>query len=114
MPKASRDKGKRGERRAAQWFTGVLGWPAFRTSAQAHTRADTPDVRADSPLGVAFVECKETKTLPGKTTIAAWQQAKSYCKDGEVPILWMHIDGTSEDLIMMEKEALLRWKGGEK
>lgn len=106
--KRSRDKGKRGERRAAQWFTGVLGWPAFRTAAQAHTRGDTPDVNVTSPIGVLFVEVKETATLPGKTTLAAMAQAEGYCQNGEIPILWMHVAGTSNDLVMMEKGALLR------
>lgn len=114
MPKASRDKGKRGERRAAQWFTGVMGWPAFRTAAQAHTRGDTPDVRVTAPIGVLFMEVKETKTLPGKATLDAMAQAESYCQDGELPILWMHVGGTSRDVVMMEKTALLRlMKGGD-
>lgn len=110
--KASRDKGKRGERRAAKWFTGALGWPAFRTAAQAHTRGDTPDVKVTAPAGVLFVEVKETKTLPGKATLDAWEQAKSYCNEDELPILWMHVGGTSEDLVWMEKAALLRLMEG--
>lgn len=111
MPKASRDKGKRGERRAAKWFTGTLGWPAFRTAAQAHTRGDTPDVRVTSPIGVVFCEVKETKALPSKGTLDALAQAESYCQDGEVPILWMHVAGSSQDIVVMEKGALLRLMG---
>jgi hypothetical protein len=124
--KASREKGKRGERAAANWFTGTLGWPAFRTAMQAHTRGDTPDVEAQSPAGVVAVEVKNTATLPGKTTLKAMEQAASYCKDGEVPLLWMHIADTSLDIVcgvcgckcttmwMAEKEALRRIpKGGD-
>lgn len=113
MGKASREKGKRGERAAAQWFTGTLGWPAFRTAAQAHTRGDTPDVRVSSPAGVCFVEVKNTATLPGKTTLKALAQAEGYCQAGEIPILWLHVAGTSDDVVVMSKTALLRlMKGG--
>lgn len=111
LGRRKRSKGARGERRAAKWFTGTLGWPAFRTAAQAHTRADTPDVRVTSPAGVCFVEVKETKTLPSKGTLDALAQAESYCQAGEVPVLWMHVAGSSRDVVMMEKAALLRLMG---
>lgn len=108
MPKAQREKGKRRERAIAyDYFAGVLGWVAWRTAAQAHTRGDTPDVVVQSPIGVLFVEVKDDATIPGKTFWKAWDQACSYCKAGELPVLTMHRQGTSVDLVVMEKATLV-------
>lgn len=73
---------------------------------QSSLRGDAPDVVADSPIGALFVEVKDDAKIPGKAMIDAWKQAAGYCKSGQTPVLVMHLQGTSNDLVVMEKSTL--------
>ena len=85
MGRASREKGKRGERECRDELGGVLGLPAgaARRGCQFKGGPESPDVVLD---GVPIhVEAKRTERL------ALWpavEQAGRDAADGHIPIVW--------------------------
>ncbi len=94
MGRASRDKGKRGEREAAAELASLLGVTG-RRGVQYHGGPDSPDVVLD---GVAIhVEAKRTERL---SLYAAVEQATSDAPAGSVPVVWHRANGRDSVVIV--------------
>jgi hypothetical protein len=97
--KASRDKGKRGEREAAAELGAVLSCEA-RRGVQYQGGPGSPDVVLE---GVAIhVEAKRTEKL---SLWAAIEQAKADAPAGSVPIVW-HRCNRRESVVIVETSRL--------
>lgn len=97
MGKASRDKGKRGEREVAERFR-EAGFDAKRSVGQSRCGSDAPDVVVDG-LPWLWVEVKRGK----KTNIrAALAQARFQCAADQVPISITRDDGEREAVVSMD------------
>jgi hypothetical protein len=95
----SRQKGKRGEREAANELAALLGVNA-RRGVQYQGGPDSPDVVLD---GVNIhVECKRTERLD---LYAAITQARDECGD-KVPIVW-HRRNNHDSVVIIETSKLL-------
>lgn len=82
--KASRDKGKRGEREARDVMAWLTGRPWRRGVGQTRRGSDVPDIEPESGDGSLWVEVKVSKRWPaiGK----AMEQAREAC-GGKVPMV---------------------------
>ena len=101
MGKASRDKGKRGEREAAAELGELLGVDA-RRGAQHRGGPDSPDVVLD---GVRLhVEAKRSERL---SLYAALGQAIGDAPCGAVPIVWHRANGR-RSVIVVDTHDLVR------
>ena len=97
--KASRDKGKRGEREAAAELASVLSCEA-RRGVQYQGGPGSPDVVLE---GVPIhVEAKRTERL---SLWAAIEQAKADAPAGSVPIVW-HRCNRRESVVIVETSRL--------
>jgi len=113
MGKASRDKGKRGEREAAAELGALLGVDA-RRGAQHRGGPDSPDVVLD---GVRLhVEAKRSERL---SLYAALAQADEDAPSGSVPIVWHRPNGRrsvivvdTHDLVDLAREVVRVVGGG--
>lgn len=93
MGKASREKGKRGEREFAQALVGQ-GHPA-RRGVQYSGGPDSPDVVCESLPGIHW-EVKRTATtaLTQPATVLAWEmQATDDAPPGKLPVIAHRWDG---------------------
>lgn len=103
MGRASRDKGKRGERECAAEMAAILGLTYgvdARRGVQHHGGPDSPDVLLD---GVPIhVEAKRTERL---ALWAAIEQAKADAPAGSVPIVW-HRCNRRESVVIVETSRL--------
>ena len=117
MGRASREKGKRGEREAAAELGAILGVDA-RRGVQYQGGPESPDVVLD---GVPIhVEAKRTERL---ALWSALEQAKADAKAGAVPIVW-HKANRRESVVIVETSQLWalahaivmgrRWRGGDR
>lgn len=86
MGKASREKGKRGERDCAN-FLREHGWTDARRGQQYHGGGDSPDVVG---LPGAHIEVKRTETFQ---LYKALEQAESDAKGIEFPIVFHRRNG---------------------
>ena len=94
MGRASRDKGKRGEREAASELGALLGVDA-RRGAQHKGGPDSPDVVLD---GVAIhVEAKRSERL---SLYAALAQADEDAPRDAVPIVWHRANGRRSVIVV--------------
>ena len=101
MGRASRDKGKRGEREAAAELAALLGVTG-RRGVQYHGGPDSPDVVLD---GVAIhVEAKRTERL---ALYAAVEQATSDAPAGSVPVVWHRANGR-DSVVIVSTDQLVR------
>ena len=100
MGRASRDKGKRGERELAKELTKLFG-VAARRGQQFHGGPDSPDVVCDIP-GIHW-ECKRTERL--KLWEAICQAQTDACSSGEVPVV-CHRKNQQPWLITLQLEHL--------
>jgi hypothetical protein len=97
--RASRDKGKRGEREAAAELASVLACEA-RRGVQYQGGPGSPDVVLE---GVAIhVEAKRVERL---SLWAAMEQAKADAPAGSVPIVW-HRCNRRESVVIVETSRL--------
>lgn len=114
MGRASREKGKRGEREAAAELGAILGVDA-RRGVQYQGGPDSPDVVLD---GVPIhVEAKRTERL---ALWAAVEQAKADAPTGKVPCVW-HKANRKPSVVIVETDRLWefvhamwmsrRWRG---
>lgn len=104
MGRASRDKGKRGEREAAAELGQLLG-VSGRRGVQYHGGPDSPDVVLE---GVAIhVEAKRTERL---ALYAAVEQAASDAPEGSVPIVWHRANGR-DSVVIVRTADLVRLAG---
>ena len=104
MGRASRDKGKRGEREAAAELGALLGVSA-RRGVQYQGGPDSPDVQLD---GVAIhVEAKRTERL---SLYAAVEQAASDAPEGSVPVVWHRANGR-DSVVIVRTADLVRLAG---
>lgn len=112
MSKASRDKGKRGERELAHLFTGE-GYPAKRFGF-AQTRfggSEGADVVCDS-LPWMHVECKRYKTFMGAKLRAALEQSERDRKPNTIATVW-HKEDNAPWYVTLEAKELFRIIRGE-
>lgn len=94
MGRASRDKGKRGEREAAAELGALLGVDA-RRGVQYQGGPDSPDVvLAGTRL---HVEAKRTERL---SLYAAVAQAEEDAPDGSVPLVWHRANGRDSVIVV--------------
>ena len=101
MGRASRDKGKRGEREAAAELGALLGVDAQR-GAQHRGGPDSPDVVLD---GVRLhVEAKRTERL---SLYAALAQADEDAPKDAVPIVW-HRANMRNSVVIVDTRDLVR------
>jgi len=113
MGRASRDKGKRGEREAAAELGALLG-VAARRGAQHRGGPESPDVVLD---GVAIhVEAKRSERL---SLYAALAQADEDAPQDSVPIVWHRANGRdsvvivdTRDLVRLAREVVRVVGGG--
>jgi len=99
MGRASRQKGKRGEREAAAELSAILGVEA-RRGVQYQGGPDSPDVVLE---GVPIhVEAKRTERL---SLWAAVEQAKADAAPGKVPIVW-HKCNRRPSVVIVETSRL--------
>ena len=99
MGRASREKGKRGEREAAAELGAILGVEA-RRGVQYQGGPDSPDVVL--PGVPIHVEAKRTERL---SLWAAIEQAKADAPEGSVPIVW-HKPNRKGSVIIVETDSL--------
>lgn len=101
MGRASRQKGKRGERECAAELGDLLGVDA-RRGVQFQGGPDSPDVVLD---GVALhVEAKRTERL---SLWPAVDQAKADAAAGKVPLVW-HKCNRRGSIVIVETANLVR------
>jgi len=101
MGRASRDKGKRGEREAAAELGELLGVDS-RRGAQHKGGPDSPDVQLD---GVAIhTEAKRTERL---SLYAAMTQAQEDAPADSVPIVW-HRANNCDSVVILWTSDLVR------
>lgn len=94
MGRASREKGKRGEREAAAELGALLGVDA-RRGVQYHGGPESPDVvLAGTRL---HVEAKRTERL---SLYAAVAQAEEDAPDGAVPLVWHRANGRDSVIVV--------------
>ena len=99
MGRASREKGKRGEREAAAELAAILGCDA-RRGVQYQGGPGSPDVVLD---GVPIhVEAKRVERLQ---LWAALEQAKADAPAGSVPIVW-HKPNRRGSVVIVETDNL--------
>lgn len=96
MSKASREKGKRGEREAAQ-FLRDKGYSSARRGVQYHGGPDSPDV--DGIPGI-HVEVKRVESL---RLYDALQQSKDDSAEDEIPIV-MHRKNSKQWVVILDAE----------
>ncbi len=99
MGRASREKGKRGEREAAAELGAILG-VAARRGVQYQGGPDSPDVVL--PGVPIHVEAKRTERL---SLWAAIEQAKADAPAGSVPVVW-HKPNRRGSVIIVETASL--------
>ena len=100
MGRASRDKGKRGEREAAAELGALLGVDA-RRGAQHKGGPDSPDVVLD---GVRLhVEAKRSERL---SLYAAMSQADVDAPQDAVPIVWHRPNGADSVVILWTSDLV--------
>jgi hypothetical protein len=100
MGSRSRQKGKRGERQAAEELAAVLGVTA-RRGVQYQGGPDSPDVVLDGlPI---HVEAKRTERL---SLWAAVEQSRQDAATGHVPIVW-HKCNRRESVVIVETSQLV-------
>jgi hypothetical protein len=99
MGRASREKGKRGEREAAAELGAILGVEA-RRGVQYQGGPDSPDVVL--PGVPIHVEAKRTERL---SLWAAMEQAKADAPAGSVPVVW-HKPNRRGSVIIVETASL--------
>ena len=99
MGRASREKGKRGEREAAAELGAILGVDA-RRGVQYQGGPDSPDVVL--PGVPIHVEAKRTERL---LLWAAVDQAKAEAGAGETPIVW-HKPNRRDSVVIVETSRL--------
>lgn len=100
MGRASREKGKRGERECAAELGAILGVDA-RRGVQFQGGPDSPDVVLE---GVPIhVEAKRTERL---SLWSALEQAKADAPAGSVPIVW-HKANRRPSVIIVETSRLV-------
>ena len=102
MGRASREKGKRGEREAAAELGAILGVDA-RRGVQYQGGPDSPDVVL--PGVPIHVEAKRTERL---ALWAAIEQAKADAPAGSVPCVW-HKANRKPSVIIVETDQLWRF-----
>jgi len=100
MGKASRDKGKRGEREAAAELGELLGVDA-RRGAQHKGGPDSPDVQLDG--AAIHVEAKRAERL---SLYAAMTQADVDAPQGSVPIVWHRPNGADSVVILWTSDLV--------
>lgn len=98
--KASRDRGKRGEREWALKLT-VNGFPA-RRGVQYQGGPNSPDVVCDCLPSIHF-ECKRTERLSLYDALA---QAERDAGVGKTPVLWHRRDHFPGVVVMYENDWL--------
>jgi len=116
MGRASREKGKRGEREAAAELGAILNVEA-RRGVQYQGGPDSPDVVL--PGVPIHVEAKRTERL---SLWSALEQAKADAPAGSVPIVW-HKPNRKGSVIIVETDSLWalchavfmsrRWRGAD-
>jgi hypothetical protein len=99
MGRASREKGKRGERQAAAELGGVLGVSA-RRGVQFQGGPDSPDVVIEAAI---HVEAKRVESLQ---LYPAIEQATSDAPPGKVPIVW-HRRNNKPSVVIVETARLV-------
>lgn len=100
MGRASREKGKRGEREAAAELALIFACDA-RRGVQFQGGPDSPDVVLQ---GVSVhVECKRTETL---NVYKALEQAKDDAGEGKTPIVWHRRNG-KRSVVVVDTEDLV-------
>ena len=99
MGRASREKGKRGEREAAAELGAILGVDA-RRGVQYQGGPESPDVVL--PGVPIHVEAKRTERL---ALWAALEQAKADAPAGSVPCVW-HKANRKPSVVIVETEQL--------
>ena len=99
MGRASREKGKRGEREAAAELGAILGVDA-RRGVQYQGGPDSPDVVL--PGVPIHVEAKRTERL---SLWAAIEQAKADAPAGKVPCVW-HKANRKPSVVIVETDQL--------
>ena len=99
MGRASREKGKRGERQAAAELGGVLGVSA-RRGVQFQGGPDSPDVVIEAAI---HVEAKRVESLQ---LYPAIEQATSDAPTGKVPIVW-HRRNNKPSVVIVETARLV-------
>jgi hypothetical protein len=99
MGRASREKGKRGERESAAELSSLLGVPA-RRGVQYHGGPDSPDVVIDAAI---HVEAKRVESLQ---LYPAVKQATADAPDGKVPIVW-HRRNNHNSVVIVETSRLV-------
>ena len=99
MGRASREKGKRGEREAAAELGGIIG-VAARRGVQFHGGPDSPDVVIDAAI---HVEAKRVESLQ---LYPALDQATADAPAGKVPIVW-HLRNNKPSVVIVETSRLV-------
>jgi hypothetical protein len=99
MGRASREKGKRGEREAAAELGEALG-VAARRGVQFHGGPDSPDVVIEAAI---HVEAKRVESLQ---LYPAIEQATSDAPAGKVPIVW-HRRNNKPSVVIVETARLV-------
>lgn len=99
MGRASREKGKRGERECASELASALGIAA-RRGVQFHGGPDSPDVVIDAPI---HVEAKRVESLQ---LYPALEQATADAPAGKVPIVW-HRRNNKPSVVIVQTDRLV-------
>ena len=112
MSKASRDKGKRGERELAQLFTGE-GYPAkrFGFAQSRFGGCEGADVVCEA-VPWLHVECKRYKTFMGAKLRAALEQAERDRKPNTIATVF-HREDECKWYVTMEAVEFFRIVRGE-
>jgi hypothetical protein len=97
--RASREKGKRGERECAAELATLLG-VAARRGVQFHGGPDSPDVVIDAAI---HVEAKRVESLQ---LYPAVEQATNDAPAGRVPIVW-HRRNNKPSVVIVETARLV-------
>ena len=100
MGSGSREKGKRGEREAAELLTRVLGIPIHRTQ-QYNGRHGDSDLKGIPGVSI------EVKRRARRQDLYAWlDQCEEDLKEGDLPLI-IHRTDNNEWLVTMDAEDLL-------
>lgn len=85
MAKKSKEKGKRGEREAAKFLSGLLNC-SFSRGVQYQGSSDSPDVAGLKEFGL-HCEVKRDEVTIGEKLYKAIQQSKNDCEGQSIPFV---------------------------
>lgn len=109
MSKMQREKGKRGEREAAEFFARLFGGDVRRSSGQSRKGSDAPDL-----VGLPHGLHVEVKVGIKPNWRGALAQAQAACLEKGLPIVWSRDDRKDAVVVMAADDfaaLVLKLKG---